>query len=71
MEKIVRILQKKNYWQNDAQQEIDLVETRGDEIAAFEFKWGDKTPQIPRAFATTYPTTIYQVINRNNYLEFI
>jgi len=48
-----------------------LIETHGDEIAAFEFKWGNKTPKIPSAFATAYPTASYQVINRSNYLEFI
>ena len=59
------------FWRTYDGQEIDLVETRGDEIAAFEFKWGDKTPHIPRAFATAYPAATYHVVNRDNYLEFI
>ena len=59
------------FWRTYDGQEIDLVETQGDEITAFEFKWGDKTPPIPSAFTTAYPTTTYQVINRSNYLKFI
>ena len=59
------------FWRTYDGQEIDLVETHGDKIAAFEFKWGDKTPKIPSAFLTAYPTANYQVVNRSNYLEFI
>ena len=59
------------FWRTYDGQEIDLVETHSDEIAAFEFKWGDKIPKIPSAFATAYPTASYHVVNRNNYLEFI
>ena len=59
------------FWRTYDGQEIDLVETQDDEIAAFEMKWGEKTPPIPRAFATVYPTTTYQVINRYNYLGFL
>ncbi|MCL2502625.1 MAG: ATP-binding protein [Bacteroidales bacterium] len=59
------------FWRTYDGQEVDLVETQGDEIYAFEFKWGHKIPQIPRAFVSAYPTAGYQVINRNNYLEFI
>ena len=59
------------FWRTYDGQEIDLVETCGNKIDTFEFKWGDKTPKIPSAFVTTYPTASYHVINRSNYLEFI
>ena len=59
------------FWRTYDGQEIDLLEVEGDEIAAFEFKWGDKTSNIPIAFAKNYPNATYQVVNRNNYLEFI
>ena len=52
-------------------QEIDLIEVSGDEISAFEFKWGDKTPDTPQAFATAYPQAAYQVVNRENYWDYI
>jgi predicted AAA+ superfamily ATPase len=59
------------FWRTYDGQEIDLIETHSNEISAFEFKWGDKTPKIPDAFASNYPTASYQVINRSNYPEFI
>jgi predicted AAA+ superfamily ATPase len=60
-----------HFWRTYDGQEIDLIETTGDEIFAFEFKWGNKAPGTPAAFATHYPQSIYQVVNRGNYLEFI
>jgi len=59
------------FWRTYDGQEIDLVEVNGDEIAAFELKWGDKQPKIPVAFSQSYPQADFQVINRSNYLEFV
>ncbi|MCL2329196.1 MAG: ATP-binding protein [Bacteroidetes bacterium] len=59
------------FWRTYDQQEIDLVEITGDNIAAFEIKWGDKTPNVPIAFAENYPQSNYMIVNKNNYLEFI
>ncbi|MDR0403705.1 MAG: ATP-binding protein [Treponema sp.] len=59
------------FWRTYDQQEIDLVEESGRNLSAFEFKWGDKKPKIPAAFAGAYPQASYQVINRENYLDFI
>jgi predicted AAA+ superfamily ATPase len=59
------------FWRTYDGQEVDLIEVRDDEIAAFEFKWGDKQPQAPSAFSQSYPQATFQVINKNNYLEFI
>jgi predicted AAA+ superfamily ATPase len=59
------------FWRTYDEQEIDLIEIAGDNIAAFEIKWGNKTSDVPQAFSTAYPQATYQVVNRNNYLEFI
>ena len=59
------------FWRTYDGQEIDLIETQGDEISAFEFKWGDKIPRVPTTFANNYPEASYQVVNRNNYPEYI
>jgi len=65
-------LQKELYfWRTYDGQEIDLLEVSGDDIAAFEFKWGDKTPSMPQAFSTAYPQATYQIVNRENYLDFV
>lgn len=59
------------FWRTYDGQEIDLLEVSSDIISAFEFKWGDKTPIAPQAFSAAYPQATYQVVNKNNYLEFI
>ena len=59
------------FWRTYDDQEIDLIEVSGDEISAFEFKWGDKQPKAPAAFSQNYSQATFQVVNRNNYLEFI
>jgi predicted AAA+ superfamily ATPase len=59
------------FWRTYDGQEIDLLEVAGDNIDAFEFKWGDKTPTCPDVFSKNYPQSSYQVINRSNYLDFV
>ena len=58
------------FWRTYDGQEIDLIEVSGNDISAFEFKWGDKTPNVPQAFSTAYPQATYQILNQTNYLEF-
>jgi predicted AAA+ superfamily ATPase len=58
------------FWRTYDDQEIDLLEVSGDEISAFEIKWGEKQPKVPVAFAQHYPQATFQVVNRNNYMDF-
>jgi len=58
-------------WRTYDQQEIDLIEETNDELRAYEFKWGDQTPAAPIAFSKAYPNAPFNVVNRNNYLDFI
>jgi hypothetical protein len=59
------------FWRVYRGKEIDLIEIVDNQINAFEFKWGDKMPKVPIAFANNYPEANYKVINQKNYLEFI
>jgi predicted AAA+ superfamily ATPase len=59
------------FWRIYGGKEIDLIESTIDNLQAFEFKWGDKTPKVPAAFANNYPNASFKVINQKNYLEFI
>lgn len=59
------------FWRTYDQQEIDLVEETTGKINAFEFKWGNKTPKVPQVFDQSYPGSAYQIVNPDNYLEFI
>ena len=59
------------FWRTYDQQEIDLVEEHGGELYGYEFKWSGKEKGAPRSWTETYTNSHYQVINRDNYLEFI
>ena len=59
------------FWKTYDRQEIDLIEENLPEIHAFELKWGDKMPKTPAAFAKAYPSAQFNVINRNNYYDFL
>ncbi|MDR2907129.1 MAG: ATP-binding protein [Bacteroidales bacterium] len=56
------------FWRTYSKQEIDLIETDGDKISAFEIKWGDKQPKTPSSFSESYPQATFEVVNRGNYL---
>jgi hypothetical protein len=59
------------FWRTYDQQEIDLIEEGAGSLTAFEFKRGDKKPKIPDIFKKTYPDATYDIINRDNYLDFV
>jgi len=59
------------FWRTYDGQEIDFIEVDGDDISAFDFKWGDKQPVAPVAFSQNYSQAKFQVVNKNNYLEII
>lgn len=60
------------FWRTYDQQELDWLEDQGNELAGFEFKWNEnKKSKIPTAFGKAYPDATFEVINKENYLEFI
>ncbi|AYD47699.1 ATP-binding protein [Arachidicoccus soli] len=60
------------FWRNYNQQEVDLIEVENGRLSAFEFKYSDnKKVKIPTAFAAAYPGVAFEVISRDNYLEWI
>ncbi len=59
------------YWRTYDGQEIDLIETNDDKVTALEFKWGHKTPRIPRAFEKAYSNADYHVVSPDNYLDYL
>ncbi|MFH1000136.1 MAG: ATP-binding protein [Bacteroidota bacterium] len=59
------------FWRTYDKQEIDLIEEESDTIRAFEFKWSKINCHIPAAFANAYPQAEYNVINKDNYQDFI
>jgi uncharacterized protein len=66
-----RIQQEHFFWRTYDGQELDLVEKTESGLQGFEFKWGGKTPRCPVAFAKAYSDAKFQVINPENYLEWL
>jgi len=66
-----RLTAKNYFWRTWDQKEIDLVEERGGKLFGYEFKYG-KTKYIkPKLFLKTYPAAQIELINQNNYIDFI
>jgi hypothetical protein len=59
------------FWRTYDQQEIDFIEENESGIIAMECKWGNGKAKIPAAFLKAYPLAQYNVIRRDNYLEWI
>ncbi len=54
------------------QQELDWLEEENDILRGYEFKWNEnRKSKIPTAFAKAYPDASFEVINKQNYLDFI
>ena len=61
-----------HFWRTYDQQELDWLEDKNGTLNGFEFKWNEnRKTKIPTAFAKAYPEATFEVINRQNYLDFI
>lgn len=60
------------FWRTYDQQELDWLEEENGKLSGFEFKWNEnRKAKIPTAFAKAYPEATFEVVNKQNYLEFI
>ena len=59
------------FWRTYDQQEIDLVEESGTDLAAFEFKWNKSKVKIPTAWKNNYADATFEVICKDDYLNFV
>lgn len=59
------------FWRTHQQKEIDLVEERDGHFFAFEFKYGQGKTGCPLEFSTAYPGSKFEVINKDNYFDFV
>jgi uncharacterized protein len=67
-----KIWTNKYFWRTHDQQEIDYIEDRDGILNAFEFKWNPKkNPAFSKTFTNNYPNHKTQIINRENYYEFL
>jgi len=60
------------FWRTYDGQEIDLLEADNKQhLQAFECKWQQQHAKVPTAFAKAYPAADFNVINKENYLNWI
>ncbi len=60
------------FWRTHQGQEVDFVEERDGKLYGYECKWSsDKILRIPQEWRETYPEASYEVINPDNYLDFV
>jgi uncharacterized protein len=64
--------QSNNYfWRTYTKKEIDFVEEREGRLFGYEMKWGKARPRSPKEWIDNYPNASWELITRENYLEFI
>jgi hypothetical protein len=59
------------FWRTHDRKEIDYIEEREGKIEAYEFKWNKTSAKKPSDFFDAYPESSFEVINRNNFFEFV
>jgi predicted AAA+ superfamily ATPase len=59
------------FWRTYDQKEIDLVEERDGVLFGYEMKWKKESGKPPKDFLEAYPQSSFEVVNRDNYLDFV
>jgi predicted AAA+ superfamily ATPase len=59
------------FWRTYDQKEIDLVEERQGKLFGYEIKWSKTRTRAPKQWHQTYPGAGFEIINKENYLEYI
>ncbi|MDO8512150.1 MAG: ATP-binding protein [bacterium] len=59
------------FWRTSTGKEIDYIEDVGGVLSGFEFKWQKSNFTKPKEFLTAYPNSTIELINKDNYLEFL
>ncbi|MBS1249998.1 MAG: hypothetical protein MAG431_01587 [Chloroflexi bacterium] len=59
------------FWRLHSGAELDYVEEYGGKPHGYEFKWGAKKASAPQSWGKTYPQSMYQIVNKENFLSFI
>jgi hypothetical protein len=59
------------FWRTYDGAELDYVEEEGGRLTAFGCKWGAARWRPPAAFTAAYAGSEVQLVNRDNYLDFL
>ena len=66
-----RISSNNYFWRTYEQQEIDWVEERNGKLFGYEFKWKEIKVKTPTQWKNAYPDASFEVINSNNFAEWL
>jgi len=50
---------------------VDFIEEREGKLFGYEFKWIKKNTKAPKLWLDTYAEASWEVVDTNNYMEFI
>lgn len=67
----LKLFQQFYFWRNYNNSEIDLIVEKDGKLEAFEFKWAKSTARLPKDFEKKYGTTLFRIINKDNYLDYL
>ncbi|MBI5916584.1 MAG: ATP-binding protein [Bacteroidetes bacterium] len=59
------------FWRTYSGAELDYVEERDGQLFGYEFKWKSSKAKAPATWLETYGNASYQLVNRDNFLEFV
>ena len=59
------------FWRTHRGQEIDIIKELNGKISAIECKWHNRAVIAPELWEKTYPEADFNVINKDNYLDFL
>ncbi|MBU0951341.1 MAG: ATP-binding protein [Elusimicrobia bacterium] len=59
------------FWRTYDKKEIDLIEERKGNLYGYEIKWRAEKVKAPKEWLQTYKNAKFDVITKNNYLDFI
>lgn len=59
------------FWRVHTGAELDYVEERGGKVMGYEFKLNKKKVREPKTWLETYNNAKYELVNKDNYLDFL
>lgn len=65
-----KIYSNNYFWRTYNQKEVDFVEEREGKLFGYEFKWKAKKTKIQQEWLNTYKHGSFEVINKENFLQF-
>ena len=59
------------FWRTHTGQEVDIIKETNGALVAIECKWSKTNPSQPSLWKEAYPDAHFEIIHRDNYLDFL